>query len=514
MDKAAIDRRNRIDHAWAAYEGDFPDSLTSDKNRGEPDFNTPVNKCRPIVNISNSWLFGEPPALRTEESVGAGAQEALDLLWEANQKDALLLDIGKTGKISGHVFVKVIPNGIIYKGKAYPRFVVQDTAAVDVQTDGNDKRVVCCIDIYWTQSGPDNTTETWREHWERIDKRPGIGQAYVVGGPEKWQYTIQRRKDGKLTDALPVSEGDQWENITNPLPWKGDKRPIFDCQNISNTRDFWGTPDLSEDIVATNLELNTVRACINKIIWYYGSPREVGYGFDAKSATFTPGHALVLPNPEAKYEILPSVADIEASRNHAKDLEGDIDEMSGVPGVAIGREDTLKGGDIPAAAMRLRLAPLQSKTNAAQSLYGVLVCGLSSYGLELMGVGKDITVTADWPEDLIPKDDYNEAQALQIDVANGVSQESYMLRRGYKPDEERARKQAEDAVAMAKLAAQQDIMGSSDAPGDTQEDTQDSGSSAQNASTAKSDGAMPMMGNASSKARAGMPAMAGAHAMA
>ena len=514
MDNVGVERRKRIEHAWSAYEGDFPASLVQNKDRGEPDFNTPVNKCRPIVNIGNSWLMGEPPKLRTEESVGKGAQEALDLLWEANQRDALLLDMGKTGKITGHVFVKVIPDGIVYKGKSYPRFVLQDTAAMDVVTDGGDKRVVLCVDIYWQQKDSKGNNEVWREHWERIDKRPQLGQAYVVGGPEKWQYTIQRRKAGDVSGGLFAqgTTADTWENMTDPLPWKGNKRPIFDCQNISNTRDFWGIADLSDDIINTNVELNLVRACINKIVWYYGTPREVGYGFDANAARFTPGHALILPNPDAKYEILPAVGDIGASRDHAADLESDIDEMSGVPGVAIGREDTLKGGDIPAAAMRLRLQPLNSKTVAAQSLYGTLLSALSTYGLELMNVGKDITVTAEWAEDLIPKDDFNEAQALQIDVANGVSQESYMLKRGYKPDEERARKQAEDAVAMAKMTAMQGMMGDQAAPGDTQGDTQESDSSAQNALGAKSDGSKGVASGSSSKPGKATPSMAGAQA--
>jgi hypothetical protein len=436
---------------WEAYNGCFPASLERTKDKAGraigPDFNVVSNRCRPIVNAGRAFLFGKEVTFSVEEGVGQQAQDDLNLVWKANRKGTRLRMLATNGAVTGHAFIKIIPDGIMYQGQTLPRIVVLDSQQVSVETADEDVDRVLAYNVTWQATDAAGNAIKKRQRFERIDE---IDELEPLGAPEQWQIRNQTRKTN-----MQISNPDQgWVDDEPPQAWEYPWSPILGCQNLVNPCEYWGMPDLTPDIIALNENLNLVRSSDNKIVYHFGFPHRYGVGFEAANLQFTPDGMPILPSKDSEIRVLDVHADLTAARAHADDLGEDIDEISATPGIAMGRMADLGGGDIPAATMRLKFQPLLSKTDDKHETYGDLLGEVNAHILELLNYGPDIEVKNVWPKDVLPRNEKEYAEAATAWDQLGVSKDSLMEQYSdFDPDTE-AKKKADEQKAEQDIAQQ------------------------------------------------------------
>src|SRR6185436_8107203 len=101
-----------------------------------------------------------------------------------------------------------------------------------------------------------------------------------------------------------------------------------------------------------------------------------------------------------------------------------------------------KLGALTNFGLRVLFRDSLEKTGTKRLLYGAGLRLLCQRALELGGFGANIKVNDKW-QDPLPNDPLATAQALQIDRANGLSQSSYLEKRGFDPIEEQQRREVE-----------------------------------------------------------------------
>jgi hypothetical protein len=441
--------------AWKAYGGSFKPSLQRSKDGSGrpigPDFNVATNRCAPIVNAGRAFLVGKDIKFQVEEGVGQQAQDDLDLVWKANKKGTRLRELADNGAVCGHRFLKLIPDGVIYKGQTLPRIVVLDSQQVSVETADDDCHHVLAYNVTWQTKDAAGNAITKRQRFERIDDVDGLEP---LGAPEQWQIRNQTRKS-EYGATFNGNDPNAWIDTEPPTLWEYDWAPIHGSPNLINACEYWGVPDLTEDIIALNEALNLVRSSNNKIVYHYGFPHRYGVGFENAQMSWTPdGDMPLLPSKESEIRVIDNKTDLTAARAHADDLSGDIDEISGVPGIALGRMADLGGGDIPAATMRLKFQPLLAKTDDKREPLGEMLAEVNAHILELMSYGPGIEVENVWPKDILPRNEKEYAEAATAWDQLGVSKDSLMTHYSdFDPDEE-AEKKADEQKAEADIAQQ------------------------------------------------------------
>jgi hypothetical protein len=234
-----------------------------------------------------------------------------------------------------------------------------------------------------------------------------------------------------------------WTPAGPPIIWAYAFPPIFCCQNLPKANDIWGIPDITPDLIGVNKSLNLVQSCISLIELLYGQPILWANGTGEQVIDIRPGRIIGLP-PDGKIGAVTLTSDVTNALNFANNLRSDIDEQSGVPGVATGRLETMPRGNLSGIAIELMFMPLLKKTEAKRCLYGELLINVSKALLVLNRMSEDIDITLNW-EDPLPHDDLPALQAAVLKKQIGISDSTIQREQGYDPDEELELNQQEDA---------------------------------------------------------------------
>src|SRR5678815_1145716 len=251
-------RKSALHRAWRAYRGDFPQALKYDPKQKMPNFNVVTNRCAPIVNTGRAFLFGKGVTFAMEEGATQKAKEDLDLVWRINHKGTRLRELYNNGAVCGHAFIKIVPDGIMHKGKTYPRLVILDSQKTSVETAEDDCHHVTAYNVEWMSRDQLGMFRIYRQRWERIDDEDGTEP---LGAPEQWQMRVQVKKllgDGRGGATTDDDDPASWIDTQDPQLWAYDWSPIQGCQNMVNESEYYGTPDLTPDIIALNEALNLV----------------------------------------------------------------------------------------------------------------------------------------------------------------------------------------------------------------------------------------------------------------
>jgi len=421
-------RQQAMQQAWEAYNGALPDPLTvkpSDIND-----NVKSNRCRPIVDKGVSFLFGQVLKITSDQSAGEDAQACLDGCWgHDDNRMTMLAKLAKHGGICGHAFVKIIPPD----ADGDPcRLVVLDPMNMDIITAPEDIDTVLGYTItYATRDPIDNTPTQKRQTITRVDPDDDAASgAYDTDSTWIIQDSILR--------------GGQWVPLADAQVWDYPFPPVADCQNLVNSADHWGTPDLTPDLIAMNRALNFIQSNTNRIIKNHAHPYVWGVGFRAADMEMTPGKVIVLPGQSSKLEALQAYGDVGQCMAFADDLRSDMDEQSRVPAVALGRLKDLPRGTISGVALQLLFQPLIEKTIEKQRLYGDLIRDISKRMLAICGYNYDTNIELHW-QNLLPVDDLAAAQTAMILSQLGVSTDTILSQLGYNPDVESEKTQVEAA---------------------------------------------------------------------
>ena len=427
-DKARI---KQIEDAWKAYDGNLQKPLST--MQGQPDDNVMSNRCRPVVDRGVDFLFGLEVDISVEDSAPDEAQDALDDIWgEKEKRIPLLQKWAMNGAVAGTAFLRIVPepNNVF-------RIITVDPSTVYVKTAPQDCETVLLYCIEYSTSEKINGRDAsvfYREEIVRIDPDDdGDDGDPFADADANWQIQHWTR----------IGDKGNWTAAGEPIIWPYPFPPIFANQNLPKPNDFWGYSDLPSDLVGLNDSLNFVQSNVNRIQKIYGAPIVYATGTDESSISIATGKIIGLPTVDGKIQSVTIASDVANALAFAANLRSDIDEQSGVPGVATGRIVDLPKGNLPGITIELLFMPLIKKTGKKQCLYGATLINVSKALLVLMKMSGDIGVTIAWGNPL-PHDDLPAIQAAISKKELGISNTTLMRELQYDPDEEMALSQSED----------------------------------------------------------------------
>lgn len=384
-------RAKRIQGAWKAYEGDMPKPF--DKLPNEPDMNVLSNRIVEIVNASNEFLFGKELQITVAEGSPQEAQTFLDDVWGRKEtRIPFLLRLGLNGAMAGNAFLRIVPGR--KPGKF--RLVEIDPAIVSVKTAPQDCQTVLlwCLEYCCDEKDPDTGKPQkvyYREEISRIDPededQPFTYEDLDADGLDS-DVTWSIQHWTQVAQAGMAPKNGNWQPAGDPYIWPYPFPPIFSCQNLPRPNSFWGYPDVTQDLIQLNEALNLVQSGINverkirRILYAPGTGEGVLH--------VEPGKVVQFPLPEQKIEAVQVASEIASDLNFAANLRSDIDEQSGVPGVATGRVDILPRG-ITGIAIEMLYGPLLKKTDKKKCTYGEMIIEVSKALLVLNNMRSSVS---------------------------------------------------------------------------------------------------------------------------
>ncbi len=405
MDAETAARLAAYKRAWLSYEGQFREPLKV--RQGQPNDNVITNYCRVLADKAAMMLFGVEPRFELSEGETTPEEAWLEAFWAANHKMTLLQKIALNGAIFGHVFIKFAV------GAPYPRLINIAPEYVTVVSDPEDLDKVLRYVIEWTAA----------------DER---------GDPITIRQTIEQTEAGRWLVRDQVARGvtGNWETRGEET-WPWDWAPVIDCQNLPSPNEYYGQPDLTEDVIRLNEAINFVLSNTARIIRFHAHPKTWGKGFRADQLKVAVDEVIALESPDGELHNLEMESDLASSISFYEQLKTALHEISQTPEVAMGKLDNV--GTLSGLALRILLGPLVDKTEAKRFPYGEMMTEINRRALEMGGHGAQWITTTIWPE-LVPGDPQEEGNALLVDKQLGASTDTLLQKRGYDPDKEREKR--------------------------------------------------------------------------
>lgn len=340
----------RIKEAWNFYEGYHWEGID--------DLDTPqvtFNYCRPFINKFVSFEFGKGFSIKSPVEIdnegvtvndpkididvnleGDGVttpkeiseeytikekteSDFLNQVWEGNDRETLITELGQTKAITGEAWVKVqyesvedldgsdpfeeYPNGRI-------RLSVLPTQFVFPRFNNHDKNKLESLLIMYPI---------------RTEKETGLLFKRTVD-------TTVVYKEFWTSKEIIVYEGkEEVDRMENPYGFI----PFVQIKNFPIAGRTRGQGDL-DDIIPLNVELNTKKSDISEVIDYHSAPITLVYG--ARIGNLEKGANKVwggLPK-DAKVENLGLQGDLVASSNYTADVKTAMCEIAGIPETVLG----------------------------------------------------------------------------------------------------------------------------------------------------------------------------------
>jgi len=426
-----LDRKREMHEAWKAYRGQFQKPLKVKKD--QPDDNILSNRCAPIVDKGVSFLFGQ--IVKIEVPDEQDQAYLAELFGDDDDMMTLFSKMSHNGGVCGHNFAKVIP---ATGNMQYPRVIPLDPQIIRTVTLPDD----CEIPLAYIIEYPSWNEWQKRQIIARVDPNSDISTAGPEDLEDTWLIANYVRKGSSGT----------WIQKGDVIEWDYPFPPIIDNQNLPNPNEFWGTPDLTPDLIGMNKAIIFVLSNLARILKFHGHPKTWIKGANASQIQTGVDDILVLQSTEAEVGNLEMTSSLADFLSLLADLRADMDEQSRVPAVALGRLADLPKGNISGVALQLLFQPLLEKTILKQRLYGAAIRQLVRVLLVLAGrlaatqMAK-YQVKLHW-QNLLPVDDLAAAQTAQILQAIGVSDDTLMQQLGYNADDEAEKSAKEDQAKM------------------------------------------------------------------
>lgn len=419
VDLAAWARRVRIATAWDRYNGKFPDSLEKIKSDPQGKDNIKLNLCRFIVDTSAFFLYGKPVGFEVDGKADSEEHAWLQECWSENKQMTLLLDAGTNGGVTGDVFLKIRLPG----GNAFPRITVLDTGNIEVHTRVDDCTVAEQFVISWTG----------------VDRRTKKTIAY--------RQTITLNDNGLSWEIVDEqSEGDNKAWIeTNRETWAYPFPPIVHAKNRPCPNSYYGTPDLEEDIIDANEDLNAILSNTKRVIRLHAHPKTWARGIQARDLDTSPDKITVIQSEKGELKNLEMQSDLSSSLEFAREIKQGFHQIACVPEIVAGKLENV--GNLSGLAMSILYGPILRLTETKQLFQGEMLVELNKALLEIKRSGKR-KVTIQWP-DILPKNEKEAADIAVVKSEIGVSKDTLMTEMGYDATAEMEKRQAEQEADQA-----------------------------------------------------------------
>lgn len=426
--EADYKRQRRIHRAWNIYRGDQPKPLRV--LPGEPDDNVRLNLAGLVVDTGVDALFGQD--IRVEVMAGdtddaepdqIATQLVYDVL-EANREMLLLQAAATNGAVAGHAAIRILPPPDGAAPGTLPRLLVVDPEMLRVVWRPDDVGIVEAYVLQWMAYDVRGNEVGHRQ----IIQRDGTG----------WLITEQEQEG---------STAGRWATL-NQTAWNFTWAPIVDTQNLPEPNAYWGRPDLTDDVVETQITLNRVMSNAARVQRIHGHPKVVAKGVGDGDLDVAPDQAIVLPDTDSEVSLLEPRAQVADHIQLFNTVKSALHEISRVPEITAGKLDNV--GQLSGLALKILYGPLVRKTEVKRRLYGGMVEDLAVRLCEMSGLGPDYHAEVRWPE-IIPSDPVVEATAADALQRAGVSQQTVLAEMGYDPEAEAERRAAEQTNIGAAL---------------------------------------------------------------
>lgn len=422
-------RREQAARAERYYRGDQKRMLTV--KAGESDDNVRVNVVQIAVDASVDFLWGVDDLEFTIEdgpdAVDPGEQ-LVNEVWDHNDRMTVLGDLAINGALHGRAVLLVhVPDGVerIQAGRpeTFPRLQVIDPA---------------CLDATWDQDDMDRVVE-YRVTWTILDER---------------SQAARRRKRITMTADTPDSpwtitdeierRGGRWEPYgPGVTAWPYPDPPIITCKNLPNPNEWWGRPDVDDDLLDQQDSINAVVSNARRVSRLHGHPKVWMSGLGDGEIPGGPDAAIVLPDEDSRIGMLTPPAVIDQHLALYEALRDAFHAQARVPQVVAGRLDNV--GQLAGIALQILYGPLVRKVGKKRGTYGRLVDRTNRLLLVLAGMEPRRTGIP-WPP-VTPVNEAERVQAGEGKVRVGVSKQTVVSELGYDPVEEAARRGEESAAA-------------------------------------------------------------------
>lgn len=332
------ERQKGYKRRWQYYNGDHPRPLKI--KPGQPDDNVIVNLSRFIVDKGVAFLFGREIEFQIEEGETTEDEQFLDDVWDANGKMSLLQNVALNGGVCGHVYVKLVPDGLTTEdGRTVTRLVNLDPAIVRP---------------FWS---PDDLSDVL---WYKVE--------YEAAGPRGQIFKkqmIERQDNGTWLITDYAAEGLKMYREVGKTVWPYQFAPICDWQNLPAPNVYFGASDLED--VTMNDGINATVSDIQRILRFHGHPKTIGTGFKATELNTGIDEMIVLPNAEAKVYNLEMQSDLTAALKHAANLIDLYLRMARIPNLDPANVNV---GALSGFALRILYGDLLEKTDVKRQTYG------------------------------------------------------------------------------------------------------------------------------------------------
>jgi hypothetical protein len=406
------ERLKNIARAWAYYNGQHDKALKV--VTGQPDDNVVINLARFLVNKGASFLFGKGVEFELAEGERTPEEEWLDDAWRRNRKNTLLNRLAISGGVTGHVFLKIVPED----GRPYPRLISIEPEYVRVFWEAEDIESVWRYRIQWTEFDRDQKALERRQDIER-----------------------QANDTWRITNLIARGGGRWMEDPDNPpVAWKYPFAPVVDCQNMVNPGSYWGIGDL--DDLSEQDAINYVASKVQRILRYHAHPKTVGKGFMGEDVKVSEDQTIILPGKESDLFNLEMQSDLAAALGFLDRLINMWMRTERVPNLDPAQVSV---GALSGFALKVLYGDLLEKTEVKRSTYGDMLVEVNRRMLALNGMGEENYTTLHWPSPL--PEDWEEQKARdEFELGNEVtSVETVRARRGLDNEVEKQRIAAEQA---------------------------------------------------------------------
>lgn len=418
---ADADRRRwqRIHRAWSIYRGDQPKPLRV--LPGEPDDNIRLNLAGLVVDTGVDALFGQDIRIEVMGDSGEVDPALTSYLYDVYEvnREMLLWQLAATnGAVAGQTALRIVPAP---EGSAVgtpPRILPVDPEMLRVVWAPDDIGRVEAYVLQWVAK-------------DASGKDIGKRQVIRPDGAE-WVIIDQESRDASGAKWVTIPDGE--------TRWRYGWPPIVDSQNLPEPNAYFGRPDLTEDVVETQLAINRVMSNAARVQRIHGHPKVVAKGVGDGDLDVGPDEAIVLPDTDSEVSLLEPRATVSDHIELFKTVKAALHEISRVPEVTAGKIDGI--GQLSGLALKILYGPLVRKTEVKRRLYGHMITTLSARVLELGGYGPGNYCEIRWPE-IIPDDPVMEATTAEALQRAGVSVSTTLGEMGYDPEAEASRR-AED----------------------------------------------------------------------
>ncbi len=399
------------------------------------DDNVVLNFSGLVIDRSVTLLFGKSVEFDLPGEGDTPADEYINAVWAANNKDILLQRSAILASEQGTGYLKIIPDAKPYNGVLYPRLVAIDPALVTIDTRPDDIEDVIRYRIEYVVKGLDGKDEAHRQDIERDDGQVEADGS-VTGGGVWW---IRDYVNSHGTN-------NQWM-MTSQERWDYDFAPMIHWQNLPNPVDVYGNPDVTDDVIELQDRANFVASNISKLIRLYAHPQRYGRNLGQRDMiALGPDEMPNFNGDAAEIKQLEALGDLAASQQFLLTLRQSLFDITQTVDIS-SMSDKL--GALTNFGLRVLYADALAKLESKRRLYGAALLEINRRLLILNGMEGDPGEIV-W-DDALPTNEVEQINAIRADIEMGLaSKQTAAGLRGYDWEKEQERmtgeKEAENAT--------------------------------------------------------------------